>query len=79
MEKEQIKVIAVPGQAFQIVICKTGSGSFSFAKRWWDSERTEYGELGPICGIYDSAQTAEAEARKRTPGLAEWPNEDSVH
>ena len=47
--------------------------------QWWDDEVEDYGQLGPACGIYDSAVTAEKEARLRIEGLDPWEESESLH
>lgn len=79
MRKNILKVLSIPDKAFQVVIYRTESGVYSYAKRWWDKEREDYGALGPACGFYDSAATAEEEARRRTEGLDPWESQLSLH
>lgn len=79
MEANIVKILDVPGENVQVVVYRTSTSQFSFAKRWWDNKLGEYGELGPACGLYDSAETAEREARLRTVGLTPLPDKDSFH
>ncbi len=74
-----IKILSVPREKQQIVIYRTATGNFSFAKRWWVDEIGAYGELGPACGIYDTPVAAEKEARSRIEGLETFEESDSIH
>lgn len=47
----------------RIHIIRRVDGSYTY-KHQVNSDG-KWGELGPLCGIYDSAQTAEEEARAR--------------
>jgi hypothetical protein len=60
-----IKIIELAKCDFQIVIYQNGLGTYSFAKRWLEPVTKVPGMLGPSCGSYDSAKTAEQEARAR--------------
>lgn len=63
--KEIVKILESSFLDFQLVIFRSGLTTFTFAKRWVDRLSGEYGELGPPCGIYDSPEVAEEEARLR--------------
>ena len=60
-----LKILDVPGRDYQIVIFRASGGAISYAKRWWNTNTGAYGELGPACGLYDSPETAEREAKIR--------------
>jgi hypothetical protein len=55
-----------------VVILRRGDGIYSFRFIAKGDCRTE-GMAGPYCGLYDSAETAETEARSR----CSWLNENS--
>jgi hypothetical protein len=57
----------------RVWIVKREDGSFSY-RRVWDDNFEIADRPGPYCGIYDSAETAEAEARARVPWLAAISN-----
>jgi len=64
----------VSGDGLQRVwIVEREDGTFSY-RRIWDDKSEGAGMPGPYCGIYDSAETAEAEARSRVPWMAEISN-----
>lgn len=75
----EVKILDVPGCDFQIIIYRTESGYFSYSKRWIDIYTGSYGALGPACGLYDTAEHAEREARLRTKGLDALSNDDTIH
>lgn len=79
MNRTLIKFLDVPGDDIQIVIYKNETGQFSFARRRWDISLDAYSELGPPCGLYDSVETAEKEARLTTDGLDPLPDDDTIH
>jgi hypothetical protein len=54
----------------RVWIVQRKDGAFSY-RRIWDDSAESTGRPGPYCGVYDSAETAEAEARSRVPWLAE--------
>ncbi len=56
----------------RVWIVERADGTFSYRRIWDHSESA--GRPGPYCGIYDSAETAEAEARSRVPWIAEILN-----
>jgi hypothetical protein len=57
----------------RVWVVERKDGAFSY-RRIWDDNSEVSGMPGPYCGIYDSAETAEAEARSRVPWLAEISN-----
>jgi hypothetical protein len=57
----------------RVWIVEREDGAFSY-RRIWDEYSEATGRRGPYCGIYDSAETAEAEARSRVPWIAEISN-----
>jgi hypothetical protein len=48
-------------------------GLYSYCRVWNDLPDIA-GKSGPYCGVYDSAQTAEFEARARVPWLSPISN-----
>ena len=79
MAIEVLKILTVFGQDFQVVIYRTQAGNISFAKRWLDRNTGDYSSLGPQCGLYDSVETAEKEARLRTDGLEPLADDSTLH
>ena len=63
------KYLTSPDDQEQILIAKRDDATYTFQRRW--REGTDWGPLGPECGIYDSALTAETEAMQLVPWLAE--------
>ena len=57
-----------PDDTEQVIISKRDDGSYTYQMRWRDG--AEWGPLGPECGIYDTALTAETEAMQRVSWLA---------
>ncbi len=57
----------------RVWIVERADGTFSY-RRIWDDNSEVAGTPGPYCGIYDSAETAEAEARSRVPWMADISN-----
>lgn len=58
----------------RVVLCRRSDGNFTFRMQWADltvSTGPDYGwgPLGPDCGIYDTLETAEAEALQRIDWL----------
>lgn len=47
----------------QVIISNRDDGTFTYQKRWRNG--AEWGPLGPECGVYDTALTAETEAMLR--------------
>ena len=63
------EVISVDGLQ-RVWIVEREDGTFSY-RRIWNDNAGVAGMPGPYCGIYDSAETAEAEARSRVSWMAE--------
>jgi hypothetical protein len=63
------KYLTSPDDQEQVLIAKRDDATYTFQRRW--REGTDWGPLGPECGIYDSALTAETEAMQQVPWLAE--------
>lgn len=61
MTEQVIKVIEQLKS--RVLIVRRADGAFTYRRQW--SEGNSWGEPGPDCGIYDSAETAESEARSR--------------
>ncbi len=57
-----------PDDTEQVIITMRDDGAFTYQMRW--REGIDWGPLGPECGLYDSALTAETEAMQRVPWLA---------
>lgn len=63
------KYLTSPDDQEQVLIAKRDDATYTFQRRWRDG--IDWGPLGPECGIYDSALTAETEAMQQVPWLAE--------
>ncbi len=57
-----------PDDTEQVIISKRDDGSYTYQMRW--RVGVEWGPLGPECGLYDTALTAETEAMQRVSWLA---------
>jgi hypothetical protein len=57
----------------RVWIVERADGAFSY-RMIWNGDPEIAGKPGPCCGIYDSAEIAESEARARVPWLAEISN-----
>ena len=66
IEYEVLKVLEAPTE--KVELTQRSDGAFSYRKLSRQGEK--WGEAGPDCGIYDTAATAEAEARARIWWLA---------
>lgn len=66
MTEVQIRTLTSRRGDRRIVILKRSDGSFVYRHQWHDET---WGALGPICGIYASADVAEEEARARNAWL----------
>ncbi|MBL0914112.1 MAG: hypothetical protein IBJ13_00905 [Sphingopyxis sp.] len=62
------KQLTSPDHQEQIVISQRDDATFTYQRRMKDG--ANWGPLGPECGIYDSALTAETEAMQRVSWLA---------
>ena len=72
----------------RVVISRRPDGTYTYRRQWLSVARPTdpdspiintnndpkeaWGPLGPDCGIYDSADTAESEARHRVPWLMDF-------
>ena len=65
----ELKVLESPDQTERVVITLRSDGIYTYQQQWWQAEDAEWGALGPECGLYDSSDTAELEARLRVPWL----------
>ncbi|WP_447757904.1 hypothetical protein [Sphingopyxis fribergensis] len=52
----------------RIVILQRDDGNFTYCLQLWEVD--DWGQMGPDCGIYDSALTAETEAMIRVSWLS---------
>jgi hypothetical protein len=68
-EFRYLKILTSPVSDFRIVIYGLPEGLFTFSKQWRNESLDSFGTLGPKCGIYDSIETAENEARLRNGGV----------
>ena len=57
----------------RVLISRRLDGTYTYQRQWLSAASsnnvTAWGPPGPDCGIYDSADTAENEARQRVPWL----------
>lgn len=65
-EPNVVKVLEGRDTTRRALICRRNDGSFTYGQQF--AEGDHWGPMGPHCGIYDSALTAETEARLR----CEW-------
>ena len=66
-EDQIIKTLTAPSLEERALIVRRADGAYSYRRQWLHHNR--WGAIGPYCGIYDSEETAEAEARGRIPWL----------
>jgi len=66
-DETEVRVLTNEQGTERVLITQRADGSFSY-RRQWASDRG-WGAIGPACGVYDSASTAENEARARVPWL----------
>ena len=71
MSELEIKALTNERGDERVVILERTDGSYTYRHQ---SFRDGWGGLGPICGIYDSAEMAESEARARTHWLNPFSN-----
>jgi len=57
----------------RVWIVQRDDGIYSYRCLWYGDPRIA-GKAGPYCGLYDSADTAETEARSNVPWLNECSN-----
>jgi hypothetical protein len=57
-----------PDGTERVLIMQRPDGAFTY-RRQWRFEEGRWSSPGPDCGIYDSIDTAEREARQRIPWL----------
>jgi hypothetical protein len=69
-----IKTLHVPNVKERVIIIRRDDGAYTYIKQWWDEDGNSWGPPGPSCGIYDSVETAEAEARQKVDWLKGWSN-----
>jgi hypothetical protein len=67
MAEEIVRIIDHPRRVKRVIIVRREDGRFTF--RWQDRCGDEWGVASIDAGMYDSADTAEAEARQRVQWL----------
>ena len=68
---EPIKIIERPDGQERMLIMRRSDGHYTFRHQWVEriDGADSWGPMGLDCGIYDSIDTAEAEAMQRTKWL----------
>ncbi len=64
-----LKVLSDRDASKRVLIVERADGAFTYRVEFLGAGSEPV--AGPDCGIYDSAETAEAEARSRVPSLNE--------
>lgn len=67
MAEEIVQAIDHPRGVKRVIIIRRDDGRFTY--RWQERCDTGWGAASIDAGVYDSAETAEAEARQREPWL----------
>jgi hypothetical protein len=68
MDEHTVKIITSPNAEERVLIVCRADGAYTYRRQQFNS--AEWSEVGPDCGIYDTSETAEVEARCRIPWLA---------
>ncbi|HEY5721727.1 MAG TPA: hypothetical protein VIT45_05345 [Allosphingosinicella sp.] len=70
------KILESPDRTERVIIAQRSDETYTFRRQWRtignesaDFAGEGWGAPGPDCGIYDSAETAETEARQRVAWL----------
>ena len=66
-DETEIRVLTNEQGTERVLILRRPDGSYTYRHQWADGRG--WGTIGLACGIYDSAFTAENEARARVPWL----------
>jgi hypothetical protein len=66
-EETEVSVLTNEHGDERVLILRRLDGSFTYRRQW--ASGTGWGNPGPACGVYDSAFTAENEARARVSWL----------
>jgi hypothetical protein len=72
MEEREIRTITNRKRDQRVIILQRSDDAYTYRQQWLEPEG--WGALGPACGIYDSADTAEIEARMRVSWMSEIQN-----
>lgn len=71
-----VMILEHPDGSERVVILRRADGIYSYGMQWRsqspltvDANHGDWGPIGPDCGLYDSADTAETEARQRIAWL----------
>ena len=67
MAEEMVREILHPGGALRVTIVRRADGRFTYRRQ--QREGLDWGPATIDAGVYDSAETAETEARQREPWL----------
>ncbi|TMJ18441.1 MAG: hypothetical protein E6G92_00885 [Alphaproteobacteria bacterium] len=68
MNERQIKILTGSRADSRILVMQRADGNYSYRLQLNDG--VSWGQHGPDCGIYESAESAETEARARTDWLS---------
>lgn len=72
MDATPIKILEHRDAQQRIVIVRREDGLYTYRHQWAAPDSvSSWGAMGPDCGVYDSSDTAEAEAMQRTDWLKE--------
>lgn len=69
MAEETVRTLDHPSRAKRVLIIRLEDGRFTY--RWQERRGSEWGATSIDAGVYDSAHTAESEARQRVQWLRE--------
>jgi hypothetical protein len=69
MAERTLKTLAGKDPSKRVLVIERDDGAFTYRHETLDEEGVS--SIGPACGIYDSAEIAEAEARSRASSLNE--------
>ncbi len=68
MSERTLKYLPTSDSGLRVLIVERADGRFAYRKQWVEEDGSEI--AGVDAGIYDSPETAESEARRRIPELA---------
>ena len=68
--EEHTKILEGPDDNVRVLISKRPDGAYTYQIQWRSEDdittgEDGWGQPGPACGLYDSADAAETEARQR--------------
>ena len=59
-----------PDRLERVLVVRRADGLMTYRRQWIDQASGQWSSPGPDCGLYDSVETAEAEARAKVWWLA---------